>query len=100
MIKAKDFVVWTNDTLVLALWGAALSTLLAILTLFDRTRARPIIRAHARIQLRNAPESPRFMTASFKMGPYDDEFLNEIYAEFLVDNIVTKPLSEHHNNVK
>jgi hypothetical protein len=83
-------------TLLLSLWGAALSTLLAILTLFDRTRARPIIRAHARIQLRNASDSPRFMTALVKTGPYDDEFLKEIYAEFRVENHGTKPLSLHH----
>jgi hypothetical protein len=83
-------------TLFLSVWGAALSTLLALLTLFDRTRARPIIRAHAKIQFRNASESPRFTTASVKTGPYTDEYLKEIYAEFRVENHGTKPLSLHH----
>jgi hypothetical protein len=83
-------------TLFLSMWGATLSTLLAILTLLDRTRARPIIRAHAKIQFRNVRGEPKFVCRTFKTGRYDDTETQEIFAEFRVENHGTRPLSLQH----
>ena len=83
-------------TIILSAWGAVLSTGLAVLTFFDRARARPIIRAHAQIVSRRALEEPRFVTASVRTGRYDDEEIHEFYVEFKAENHGTKPLSVQH----
>jgi hypothetical protein len=83
-------------TLILSSWGAALSTALAILTFFDRTRARPIIRACATMRSQNASENSQFVTAPVKVGSYDDVHIYEFFVEFRVENHGTKPLALHH----
>lgn len=83
-------------TLLLSLWGAALSTVLAVLAIVDRTRARPIIRTHAKIQISNVRERSKFTTASFKTGRYDDSVVQEIFVEFRAENHGNKPLSLQH----
>jgi hypothetical protein len=83
-------------TIILSAWGALLSTGLALLALFDRTRARPIIRAYVQMASRRASEEPRFVTAPVRTGRYDDEEIREFYIEFKVENHGTKPLSLQH----
>jgi hypothetical protein len=83
-------------TIIPAAWGAVLSTGLALLNLYDRTRARPIIRAHVTMASRRALEEPRFVAASVRTGRYDDEEVREFYVEFRVENYGAKPLSLLH----
>jgi hypothetical protein len=80
-------------TIILSAWGAVISTGLALLTLFDRTRAKPIIRTYARMASRRASEEPQFVTASVRTGRYDDEEVREFFVEFRAENHGTKPLS-------
>ncbi|MEA2841921.1 MAG: hypothetical protein QOF41_3251 [Methylobacteriaceae bacterium] len=80
-------------TLLLSLWGATLSTALAVLIILDRARARPIIRAYAKLQSRNAQEDAQFVTALVKTSPYGHTETMEFYVEFRVENHGTKPLS-------
>jgi len=80
----------------LSAWGAGLSTILAVFSLYDRTRSRPIVRASAEIVSRSVEADGQFVTAKVKMGPYGDEQLREFYIEFKAMNYGSKPISLQH----
>ena len=84
-------------TMIVSVWGASLSTILAMLTFFDRTRARPIVRTFVFLTSRRALEKPEFITALVRINPREDwEERREFYVEFRAENHGTKPISLHH----
>jgi hypothetical protein len=70
---------------------------LGVLTLFDRMRSRPIIRANANIAFCRLREKPVFVTAKVQTGSQEQDAVDhEIYVEFQARNYGNRPLSLHH----
>lgn len=76
----------------LSLWGAILSTLLAIATLASALRARPIVKVAAKLSEKEASDNPTFVSVEKPVGPYGDIRSVEIFVEFLVRNAGEKDI--------
>jgi hypothetical protein len=86
-----------ETTTILSIWGASLSTVLGLLTIYERTRTRPIIRTDASIEYCRARETPLFVVGALQTGPFETDVIeHEIYVEFKAQNYGGKPLSLHH----
>lgn len=70
----------------LSLWGAVLSTLLALGALANAMRARPILSVKAQISEKSASDEPQFIVFEKPAGPYGETYPVEICAQFTVTN--------------